>query len=157
MRRILLYNLFLCWCDVNFAYTIFVCVATTSSEVTSHLKIKLVPRNLGSKASCALDHFSLPNNVPVNSCDMLRLIWWDPIGFPSIVYLLPCKLKNYWVVYYCSTWFWEINVILWSFSSYTVVLIIVNDMIIVLIGTWSDHPGKQCYHKGGKGHPWLTN
>jgi hypothetical protein len=31
------------WCDVNFAYTMFVCIATISSEVTSHLKIILVP------------------------------------------------------------------------------------------------------------------
>jgi hypothetical protein len=31
-------------------------------------------RNLESQASCALDHFSLPNNVPVNHCNMLRLI-----------------------------------------------------------------------------------
>jgi hypothetical protein len=31
------------WCDVNVAYTMFVCVATTSSEVVSHLKSKLVP------------------------------------------------------------------------------------------------------------------
>jgi hypothetical protein len=30
--------------------------------------------DLKSKASCALDYFSLPNNVPVNHCDMLRLI-----------------------------------------------------------------------------------
>jgi hypothetical protein len=30
--------------------------------------------NLKSKASCALDHSSLPNNVPINHCDMLRLI-----------------------------------------------------------------------------------
>jgi hypothetical protein len=30
--------------------------------------------NLKSKASCALDHFSLHNNVPINHCDMLRLI-----------------------------------------------------------------------------------
>jgi hypothetical protein len=30
--------------------------------------------DLKSKASCVLDHFSLPNNVPVNHCDMLRLI-----------------------------------------------------------------------------------
>jgi hypothetical protein len=52
----------------------FVCIATSSSEVTSHLKTKLVRRNLKSQASCALDHFSLPNNVPVNHCDMLRLI-----------------------------------------------------------------------------------
>jgi hypothetical protein len=29
--------------------------------------------------------------------------------------------------------------------------------IIMLIGTWGDHLGKQCYHKGGMGRPWLTN
>jgi hypothetical protein len=34
---------------------------------------------------------------------------------------------------------------------------IVHDKIIVLIGTWSDYPEKQCYHKGGMGRPWLTN
>jgi hypothetical protein len=52
----------------------FVCIATSSREVTSHLKIKLVHGNLESKTSCALDHFSLLNNVPVIHCDMLRLI-----------------------------------------------------------------------------------
>jgi hypothetical protein len=52
----------------------FVCIATNSSEVTSHLKSKLVPGNLESKASCALDHSFLPNNVPVSQCDMLGLI-----------------------------------------------------------------------------------
>jgi hypothetical protein len=52
----------------------FVCIATRSSEFTSHLKTKLVPGNLESKASCALDHPSLPNNVLVNHCDMLSLI-----------------------------------------------------------------------------------
>jgi hypothetical protein len=61
------------WCDVNFAYTMFVCIATSSSEVTSHLKTKLVPGNLESKASYAFDHFFLPNNVSINHCDMLRL------------------------------------------------------------------------------------
>jgi hypothetical protein len=34
-----------------------VCIATASSEVTSHLKTNLVPGNLESMASCALDHF----------------------------------------------------------------------------------------------------
>jgi hypothetical protein len=62
------------WCDVNFAYTIFVCIVPISSEVASHLKTKLVPVNLESKASCALDHFSLPNNVPINHWNILRLI-----------------------------------------------------------------------------------
>jgi hypothetical protein len=32
-------------------------------------------------------------------------------------------------------------------------LFTVHDKIIMLIGTWSDHPRKQCYHKGGIGHP----
>jgi hypothetical protein len=45
------------WCNVNLAYTMFVCIYTTSSEVTRVLKTKLVPRNLDSQASCALDHF----------------------------------------------------------------------------------------------------
>jgi hypothetical protein len=52
------------WCDVNFfAYTMFVCNATSSSEVTSHPKTNLVKvagiSSLESKASCALDHFYL--------------------------------------------------------------------------------------------------
>jgi hypothetical protein len=38
------------------------------------LKTKLVPRNLESKASCVLDNSSLPNNISINHCDMLRLI-----------------------------------------------------------------------------------
>jgi hypothetical protein len=37
----------------------------------------------------------------------------------------------------------------------------VNPMVkqdyCILIGTWSDHPGKQCYHEGGMGRPWLNN
>jgi hypothetical protein len=52
----------------------FVCIATIRSEVTRILKSKLVPGNLESQTSCALDHFSLPNNVLVNHYDMLRLI-----------------------------------------------------------------------------------
>jgi hypothetical protein len=36
-------------------------------------------------------------------------------------------------------------------------LFTIHDKIIMLIGTWSNHPRKQCYHKGGMGRPWLTN
>jgi hypothetical protein len=36
-------------------------------------------------------------------------------------------------------------------------LFVVHDKIIMLIGTWNDHLGKQCYHKGGMGLPWVTN
>jgi hypothetical protein len=53
--------------------------------------------NLESRASCALDHSSLPNNVPINHYGLLGLIWWDLIGFPSIVYPPPYKKINYWV------------------------------------------------------------
>jgi hypothetical protein len=38
----------------------FVCIATNSSDVTSHLKNKLVPRNLECKASYALITFLYP-------------------------------------------------------------------------------------------------
>jgi hypothetical protein len=37
-----------------FAYTMSVCIATNSNEVTSHLKTNLVPGDLKSKTSCAL-------------------------------------------------------------------------------------------------------
>jgi hypothetical protein len=37
------------------------------------------------------------------------------------------------------------------------VVITAHVKIIMLIGTWSDHPEKQCYHKGGMEHPWLIN
>jgi hypothetical protein len=36
-------------------------------------------------------------------------------------------------------------------------LFIVHDKIIMLMGTWRTTLGKQCYHKGGMGRPWLTN
>jgi hypothetical protein len=29
---------------------------------------------------------------------MLRLILWDPIDYPSLVYLTPCLPLNFWVV-----------------------------------------------------------
>jgi hypothetical protein len=113
----------------------FVCIATSSSEVMCHWKSKLVPGNLKSKASCALDH-SLPNNVPVNHCDMLSLIWWDLIGFPRLVYPTPCLPLNSWVVLLLLYLVLGINITLWWCSNYVVVLIIVHDKIIMLIGTW---------------------
>jgi hypothetical protein len=55
---------------------LFVCIATSSSEVTSHPKTNLVKylETRITRPSCAIDHSSLHNNVPVNHCDMLRLI-----------------------------------------------------------------------------------
>jgi hypothetical protein len=40
---------------------------------------------------------------------------------------------------------------------YYLFIITVHVKIIMLMGTWSDHPGKQCYHKGIMGRPWLIN
>jgi hypothetical protein len=34
---------FYVWCDVNFAYTLFICIATTSARICVILKSKLVP------------------------------------------------------------------------------------------------------------------
>ena len=59
MQFVLMFGVMLFLCTP----CMFVCIATCSSEVSSHLKTKSVPRNLESKASCALDHSFLPNNV----------------------------------------------------------------------------------------------
>jgi hypothetical protein len=51
------------WCNFIFMYScLFVCISMSSSEVTRNLKTNLVWK-LESQSSCALDHFSLPNNV----------------------------------------------------------------------------------------------
>jgi hypothetical protein len=54
---------------------LFVCIDTSSSEVTRNTKTNLV-EYLESQVteSCALDFSSLPNNVLFNHCDMPRLI-----------------------------------------------------------------------------------
>jgi hypothetical protein len=69
LRRVDYYYYAVCsyvWCYVSFVYTMFVCIATFSSEVMSHLKNHPGTWNLKSQASCALDHFYLPNNVLYN-------------------------------------------------------------------------------------------
>jgi hypothetical protein len=62
------------WCDVNFAYTLFVCIATTSSEVTSNLEIILVPGISSPKQVVPLITLFYLIMFNVNHCDMLRLI-----------------------------------------------------------------------------------
>jgi hypothetical protein len=84
------------WCNVIISIIcLFVCIATSKSEVTKNLMPNFwvniwTTGYRKHKASCALDYFSLPNNVPVNHSDMPKLIWWDPIDFSSIVYPAPC-------------------------------------------------------------------
>jgi hypothetical protein len=68
-------------------------------------------------ASCALDHSSLPNNVHVNHCDMVRLTSW-------VVSVIALCGFGYYDTYY-------------SFSCFIIVtgLFIIHDKIMVLIGT----------------------
>jgi hypothetical protein len=54
--------------------------------------------NLKSQASCALDDFYLPNNVPVNHYDLHRLILMGPNRLPSLTIFMPCLPLNFWVV-----------------------------------------------------------
>jgi hypothetical protein len=88
------------WCTVIlWTSCLFVCFATSSSEVTRNLKINL-EKYLGIsrlKQVVPLITFLYLRMFPINHRDMLRLIWWDPIGFLSIIYPTPCKQKNYWV------------------------------------------------------------
>jgi hypothetical protein len=70
------------WCDVNFAYTMFVCIATFSSEDTCHLKSKLVPRISSPRQVVPLISSFLPNNVLINHNDLQRLILMGPNRLP---------------------------------------------------------------------------
>jgi hypothetical protein len=69
------------WCDVNFAYTMFVCIATFSGEDVSS-EDHPDTWNLKSQASCVLDHFFLPSHVLNNHNDLHRLILMGPNRLP---------------------------------------------------------------------------
>jgi hypothetical protein len=112
----------------------------------------------GSLVQCKLCPWSLflPNNVPVNHCDMLRLIWWDLIGFPRLVYPTPCLPLNFWVV------------LLLLYLVLGLILHYDHVPIIMLFNycSWQDYCvnwnmelnlRNTCYHRGGMGPPWLTN
>jgi hypothetical protein len=74
----------------------------------------------------------------LNHCDMLRLIWWDLIGYPSVVYPHTFQTNELLGRLAIALPGFGINVTseLWSCSNFVVVLIIVHDKIIMLIGTW---------------------
>jgi hypothetical protein len=61
---------------------LFVCIATFSSEVMSHLKSKIGTWNLKCQTSCALDHFFLPSHILINHNDLHRLILMGPNRLP---------------------------------------------------------------------------
>jgi hypothetical protein len=70
------------WCDVNFSYTMFVCIVTTSSEVTNHLKSKLVPGISSPRQVVPLITSFLPSHVLINHNDLHRLILMGPNRLP---------------------------------------------------------------------------
>jgi hypothetical protein len=58
------------------------------------------------KASCALDHFYLPNNVPVNHYDLHRLILMGPNRLPQFSYLYTLfTTELLGSTCYCFMWF----------------------------------------------------
>jgi hypothetical protein len=61
-------------------------------------------------ASCALDHFYLPNNVPFNHYDLHRLILMGPNRSPQFSYLYTLfTTKLLGSTYYCFIWFWVLR------------------------------------------------
>jgi hypothetical protein len=66
---------------------------------------------------------------------------------------IPCLPLNFWVVPAIALCGFRYRDTYYSLSYfyYQFVIISVHVKIIMLIRTWSDHPGKQGYHKGGMG------
>jgi hypothetical protein len=60
----------------------FVCIAMTSSEVTSHLKSKLVPGISSARQVVPLITYFLPSHVLVNHNDLHKLILMGPNKLP---------------------------------------------------------------------------
>jgi hypothetical protein len=62
------------------------------------------------KASCALDHFYLPNNVPVNHYDLHRLILMGPNRSSLLGYLYTLfTTELLGSTCYCFMWFWVLR------------------------------------------------
>jgi hypothetical protein len=81
-------------------YSLFICMySTSSSEVTSQPKTKLVKYVGISSLRQVVLLITLLYLImfSVNHCDMLRLIRWDLIGFPSFVFPTPYRQMNYWI------------------------------------------------------------
>jgi Na+/H+ antiporter NhaD/arsenite permease-like protein len=69
------------WCYVNFSYTLFVCIATLSSEDTCHLKSKLVP-GISSARQVVPLITSFTTHVLINHNDLHMLILMGPNRLP---------------------------------------------------------------------------
>jgi hypothetical protein len=161
MSSLLLYILFtyLMWCLFMLYYVCIVLMrvdeqATVESEVQ---QVEVAEQEL-IEASCALDHLLFPAIFLLILMICIGPFWWDPLGYPSFGYLIPCSpLKYFWVVPAIALCGLGMEIQHSWLLFYYLVIITVHVKIIKLRGTWSDHPGKQCYHKGLMGRPWLIN
>jgi hypothetical protein len=62
------------------------------------------------KASCALDHFYLPNNFPVNHYDLHMFILMGPNRSPQFDYLYTLFTTELLGSFcYCFMWFWVLR------------------------------------------------
>jgi hypothetical protein len=110
------------------------------------------------KASCALDHLLFPSHVLINYNDLHMVILMGSNRLPQFwlsLYLV--ATEYFWIVLviaYCGFGYGDT---LFMISSLLSVYYYVHVKVIMLMGTWSDHPGKQCYHKGLMGRSWLIN
>jgi hypothetical protein len=91
---------YMLWCNITIpVICLIVCIVTHRSEMTRNQKTNLVNHlDITSLRQVVSLSLFLPNNVHVIHCEILRLIGWDLIGYPSFVYPTRCKQMNYWVV-----------------------------------------------------------
>jgi hypothetical protein len=61
------------WCDVNFIYTMYVCIATTSSAIMRIRRITLVTGISSARQVVPLITFFLPSHVLINHNDLYTL------------------------------------------------------------------------------------
>jgi hypothetical protein len=68
----------------------FVCIATFSSEDTSHLKSKLVPGISSPRQVVPLITFIYPIMFFIIILSCIGFIFMGPIGHPSLIIFIPC-------------------------------------------------------------------
>jgi hypothetical protein len=96
------------------------------------------------KASCALDHLFLPSHVLINHNDLHRLILMGPNRLPQFGYLYTLFTTGFLgSTCYYFIWFLGMEIHIIHDHNFVIsLLFIVHDKIIMLIETWSNHPGK---------------
>jgi hypothetical protein len=162
MCRFLLYILFTClvWCWFWLYYVCIVLMrvdeqATVEPELQ---QVEVAEQELIEGKLCPWS-LTFPSHVLINFNDLHRLILIGAFMLPQfLITSIPCSpLIHFWVVLAIALCGLGMEIhYSWLFCYY-LVIITVHVEIIKLMGTWSDHPGKQCYHKGLMGRPWLIN